>query len=245
MANLYEVVDIQQMQDQSLMNRYYYFDVNGVYTAQDVAESFVEYIVPEIMQVQSATLEHTAVRVKELTNTYDQYQISLVDALGQRSGDAISVFVNWGFQLFPATKNFKVGRKAIAGVAETDQVAGDPTAGANTLLETLEPWFYTLFSAGGNSIVPVLARFVVAADLWKITQITNALWKRVSTQNTRKRYSGGGDIPLLSSNDTWSYVGGLSAWDKTPTVVLSTSTTSTPVHGDVNVIAITGGTVWN
>jgi len=131
-GDVYEVVDVQTLQDQEIQNVYFYRQVNAFVPlagsmAQAIADEFVETLVPVIASVQAPDLIHTEVRVRNLFNGVDAATAVAGVIGGWVSGsDFLPSFAAWGLRMTTANASVRDGAKRIAGIPEIAQTDGVP-----------------------------------------------------------------------------------------------------------------------
>lgn len=131
-GDVYEVIDVQTLQDQEILNVYFYRQ-EGAFVplsgtiAQALADEFVETVLPDLANPQTVELLHTEVRVRNLFDPIDQgTAVAGVNGGRADSPDFLPSFNAWGFTLNHDNASVRPGGKRIAGVAEATQDDGIP-----------------------------------------------------------------------------------------------------------------------
>lgn len=191
-TNHYQLLDRQVMNDINIYNAYHYLQTAGSGGAEECARAFVDYMLPDLIAVQSSALTHLSIDVINLDNTADYSLFGLTeDNVGLNTGSYLSPFVCWAFKLTRTERGHHHGAKRIAGITESNQVDGVAESAALTALNTLastmaSPTFY-----GGNYFSPLIFRapnsikpgYDNAVDYFPVG---SAFYVKISTQSSRK-----------------------------------------------------------
>jgi len=130
--DVYELIDVQDFFGQEVLNVYFYENnnvLNGGATAEDLANCFIDQVLPEILDVQSDNVTHTEIRVRNLFTPSDAHVAAISEA-GENGTDTNSSFVAIGFKLVQPNGALRNGAKRIAGIPEgimADGVVTDAT----------------------------------------------------------------------------------------------------------------------
>lgn len=202
MPVLYQINLLHQSQGQVGLNRFYYWAIDAAGDTQDLADVFTQNIVPPILAASSVDVQFEWVVCKALTgNLQPDANNQLSFASGQITGDNLPGFNATGFWLQPFDSVFRKGAKRFPGVPETQQDNGVITPGYKVLLDSLALVLSDVLNTFGVNYVPVLARQGDPTPTsWLVNQVTNASYKRLTTQNSRKATSGaGGGAALIAT----------------------------------------------
>lgn len=166
-------------------------------TAQVLAGSFDNIVLPALEDILSSDVNFESTYAYSLANLDDFHTNTHTSTNGSRGADSLPVFCGWYFQMVRSTRQTAHGRKTFAGIAEGDVIDGsaNPLLATNiaavvTALET--PLFVSVF----GEATPMIAHTVeyTNPDNGKTYRIPETLYpingvayKRVSTQNSRKR----------------------------------------------------------
>lgn len=134
----YELVDVQNLAGQEVLNVYFYEnnELSGTATAQDLIDSFVGQVLPEIAATQTDNILHTEIRVRNLFDASDNAN-EAISVPGDRAvGDYVSTFNAIGFRLVQDNGAVKNGAKRFAGYHESDSADGVITDPAMVALLT-------------------------------------------------------------------------------------------------------------
>lgn len=189
----YELLDIQAVVNASnpVINRYYYQHISGEgLGAQHLAMAYVEQVLPTILDIQTAGVEHVEIQVRTPDDLGDFWSLPLTtDNVGTFAGEMLPGFVVWKFHLHRQFLSFRTGSKAFSGVGEAAQSSGLPVSGMDTLLDATASILTEVIAQSGdpNEFAPVLVKnYSSAPPIREVAQIINASFKRIGTQNTRK-----------------------------------------------------------
>jgi hypothetical protein len=177
-------------------NVFAYVGQSGSPNAADLATTFNSGVVTAICDALSSTMLIDTVTVINLDNTTDFFILNsgLGGVLG---GEAEPRFVAWEFEYLHADRAVHSGRKSF-GAIPTDQVVGN-AASVSAVGAILDPLAATLADVldGGSAseYAPMIWRragtYLVAGVPTAFPDtfypITTVLYRRVSTQNTRKK----------------------------------------------------------
>jgi len=202
-ASLYQVKLKSILQGQACLNRFYYWGTLGS-QAQTLSQLLLLYLVPKIMDISTDEVEFQELEIKNLTDLSEQdYIAQLQGAVGDIASDTMPAFNAAAFRLNPLSSNFRAGAKRFPGLPEANFTEGAPLPGWEALADALAVALSNVLSFQTVDFMPVLARGNELGTSYLITQIVSAAFRFASTQNTRKVYSGGGDIALLTPDKTW------------------------------------------
>ena len=175
-----------------MQNVFAYEGGTGSSTAFDLADTIGTTVVSVLAPITSGNFMYDTVEVINLDDPSD-FAIRAIGTSGSVAGEIMPKFVAWGFEYFRATREVANGRKSFAGVPETLVENGDATAVAIPLLEDLAELLSNDLDgvSVGVTYIPRIWRRagtyggVVQADTFY--PISAVGYRRVSTQNTRKR----------------------------------------------------------
>lgn len=151
--DVYELVDVQDMAGQEVLNVYFYENnnaLNGGATAADLANAFVEQVLPSIIAIQSDNVTHTEIRVRNLFAPADNHVLAVSEE-GVNGTDTMPTFNAIGYRLVQNNGAIRNGAKRIAGVPE--EVSTDGVLTGTTYLEALD----TLGEAMASTLSILLA----------------------------------------------------------------------------------------
>jgi len=157
--DIWEVIDVQEMDGQEILNVYFYRsdnvgDVGG--DAEALASEFVDGVIQFVTPFQNAALVHTEVRVRNLFNPADTFELP-ISRPGETglAADHLPVFTAIPFRLAHGNGAVKPGSKRIAGISEDAQVDGVITASG-----------YLTFLAGAADAMLDALPHVSLIDVW-------------------------------------------------------------------------------
>lgn len=208
-GDVYELVDVQALRGQQVLNVYFYqvretFVTTRPTIAEVLANNWTGQILPDLTAVQTEDLVHTSVRVRNLYNAADTFEL-LMSAAGDDSNPTDSNFDAYPFQMQGETHAVRKGAKRIAGVsdgANADGIVTDPATLA--LLDSIATSMSAPVQVGTliltDTFFPVLVKRVRSgvAGAYEyrlpetsgegvVTTIINVLFDvLISTQNSRK-----------------------------------------------------------
>jgi len=202
MARLFKLTDVQSFGNQEVMNRYFYYNPDSDVTSESVANVWAGFVLPNVLATQSNHLSHTHIAVEELVTGSDKHVLNLSGVSGGQGGDYLNPFMAYGFSLFPKSGNFRAGGKRYAGVTEDEISDGVPTASFQILLDLLAADLNNdlIVNTSLETVTPVLARWDGKQNLWTVTPVLQSAFVRMTTQNSRKPYKGGGSFSFASMN---------------------------------------------
>lgn len=130
MANgdIYQVIDTAVFQGQKLINVYYYRWDSVVVTAdaEDVANGFIDVVLPKVCAVQIAQVLHTDIDVKNLFAPEDAFHVAISEpGTGAiTSTDFLPIFNAVNFTLNSDNGAVRNGSKRYSGLVESWQTSG-------------------------------------------------------------------------------------------------------------------------
>lgn len=172
------------------LNVFGYLDNGAVPAAgTDLIDAFEAQVLPDIRGVISSDTVYTSITVENMTNGLDVFTKTLTPPqAGSRSGDRMPEFVSWGFELLRSIRGKRSGSKRFGAISESDVTIGQPTPTALTLLNTLATTLHAPITVGILDVwFPViLERKGVGIYPWTHHDFSGAIFKRVTSQNSRK-----------------------------------------------------------
>jgi len=194
---LFKVVYSYNYGGQGCMNRWWYFAPTLAANSSDLADSFGIEVLNSILNVQAQNTEAVELRVTSLDNPADETIVDMDGINGVRTGEDSGQFTAWSFKLQVGSGDVRSGGKRIGGVSENDTLFDDAKQGFKDLwLKLVANHLSEVLTYDGVNYAPVIVR-LVGAGVYLISQVIDAKFSYSSTQNSRKRYSGGG--PLTTS----------------------------------------------
>lgn len=198
MSKLFKVTDIQSMDGQGIENVYWYSTTQNNTTSLQVATAFNQQVVAPLRTLQSAVLNHVSLKVDEVLGGSDSINAAQTGSTsGTKGGDYLPVFNTFGFSLPPASGLFRQGGKRYAGIVEADTNSGLLLTAFKTALGvfSLQVTANIVIPAISATLVPVIVRPLGNPVVnYLVTQIIGAVVSELSTQNSRKKYHGGGEL---------------------------------------------------
>lgn len=204
-GDIYEVVDSSTMLGQKVLNVYFYrlsaLPV-GFTGASDVAQGFVDQVLPEVRAIQTTDVLHQSVKARNLFDETDAHEI-LISSPGIGAADSISTFNAFAFRLVGDNAAVRAGAKRIAGVNTTyvtDGVVDDAAqlTALNTLADTIAGimTFGLGFSLADPTIVKRIAdgggyRLPINAGEAVYSLITDVLFSPLVTSQVSRKVGRG------------------------------------------------------
>lgn len=166
-GDYYQLIDLQRLNNQQVVNVYFYEQLAAVAgfptPAQSLYTAWLAQVRPSLLAIQSTTLTHTGIRVYNLFNPTDMYELDYSSPVpGGASGDAMPTFMAWGFTSPRIDRSIRAGKRRLAGISETDTTGAFPASGAVTRLNLAAGAFNTDLDAGTptvtDSFVPIIVK---------------------------------------------------------------------------------------
>lgn len=191
--SLYEIILVGNLVDDpsnEFVNVFGYDGTPNVTVASDwnlAAEQWADDILSKITPLVASTMQYTRLSIRGLTDDPIAFDhIFLPPILGLSGGDPLPKFNAWGFQYIRGAVGQRSGAKRFGPPTENLVTAGVATPAAlvalNTLAATLaDTW---IISSLSGSLEPVIISHVGGAHG---NSIAGVQYKRVTTQNSRKR----------------------------------------------------------
>lgn len=194
-GDIYEVVDTQSFGLQEIKNIFHYIvtDVVGNPTLLQAIIDFVSSVIDLVKIIQSNSLTHTNVSLKNISNGIDYREESISVPGTGGTGEALPIHDAYSIKLAGASLITKPGGKRLAGALEADQTGGVtnlPLATRNIVSGALKDPFISDNGLGSQAtFTPVIVGRdpLGAYDLTRINTIGDAVFRvELSTQRTRK-----------------------------------------------------------
>ena len=158
--------------------------------AKELADHFASDVVPEIAAVLSNAMKIRRIEVYNVTDGVGYYDKTLATPVsGGVSGEALPGFVAWGFQYNRITAGKRHGFKRFGLIPDSFTDGDSATVSALTFLNSvaatlsgpikiglIDTWFPEILERKPTGVYP-----------WTSHPILNVQYKRITTQNSRKR----------------------------------------------------------
>lgn len=125
-GDVYEIVDTSSMMGQKVINVYFYRLMAtpvGFVGAQDVAQAYVDQMLPDVIAVQASDVLHQSVKARNLFDETDASEL-LISEAGEFGTDSLGTFNAFPFRLVGDNAAVRAGAKRIAGIDGTGQTDG-------------------------------------------------------------------------------------------------------------------------
>lgn len=185
--DIYEVVHKGSVQGQEVLNIYHYRELAAGTNAEDLANAFWVQMHLSIIDILSQQWDGVTITATNISGADDQYIRSIANDSGGQLGEMLPVWNTASFELVTPSTLMRNGRKAYGPLAEAQSLGGVPSSSAvtafNTLAQTLstpiqlsstDAWQLVLYREGAFGNV--------------IADVSNVVFKRLSTQNSRKPF---------------------------------------------------------
>ncbi len=200
MSAIYKVTLGSEISGEGALNIWHYVS-NEIYNPQALAEIFVDLIVPSLTGITHVKEEYRFVTVEDATKVeVTRFTILLTDITGIRVGNAAPAFNAWAYKLIAYTSITRAGRKSFQGVNQEDTAGDVPQEFFENNLANVTDVLSAVLVLSSFSFIPAIFRAPTETELGLINPIVEAQFARLSTQNSRKSYSGGGIILPTFSN---------------------------------------------
>lgn len=125
-GDILRIEDVQLALGQTIRNVYFYeiTETTGVVEAEDILLAFSVDVLRDVCGIQSTSIEHTSLKVDNVTDELSFGEIALETLVGEQPGAIMPTYVAFSFKLLRSSKLTRNGFKRIAGVPE-DQVGGN------------------------------------------------------------------------------------------------------------------------
>lgn len=126
--DVFELTHVQSLQGQEVTNVYFYsadeiFVTTYPTWSQLLAENWVTQILPDVLAAQSVACFTTGVRVRDLFDPDDSFEMVVSDA-GAVAVDPLATFDALSFSITGETAAVRKGAKRIAGVPDVWEASG-------------------------------------------------------------------------------------------------------------------------
>lgn len=182
---------------QAIQNTFCYELESGVGGAAALGDILNTVIMPPLLDVLSNLVFFDDWYIINLETPTDFADVA-INLPGNHAGDSMPSFVAWEFEYVRASRAVNNGRKAFGLISENDVANGGAVGGLVTPLNTLGNWL-------GSDLVDTGATMRFGPRIWRrpgtyasgvvaapgaFFEIVNVLYRRVSSQNTRKTGRG-------------------------------------------------------
>lgn len=151
---------------------------------------FIAQVIPALLDVVSDGTNFDNVLVEQVIGgSFFNITPFAGGIVGHRTGEQLPYFNAWGFQYLRAALGQHSGAKRFAIVCEADQNGGNPTAAILPALGVLADSLQAAIKVGiiDTWFPVILERPKFVGDTWHQHGISDVLFKRITSQNTRKR----------------------------------------------------------
>lgn len=193
-GDLLQIVDTQRYLGETVLNVYYYrvTAVAGIFDAgyTDVLNDFKSRVVDPVRQIQMASLAHTQLELRNLSNGIDIATVTLTtDNLGVLTGaNEMPSYVTLGFKLVRESLVTRNGYKRISGLNE-GFTAGNTNAYPPALTDAIAAGMADELSV---ALAPVATPIIVKRPIpapgtpYEFSFVGSVVVTGLGTQNTRK-----------------------------------------------------------
>lgn len=176
--------------DGEAMSNVFYYELQQDSDETEILTQFDTEVASNIRSVQSSSLSWQSIKMKNVTNNASEAELTYNPSpIGVRAGEYLPGFSAWGFKLVRSSTATNNGAKRIGGIAESDAQGNVPVAAVVPALEALGTILatpVTLPSVTGD-MVPIIYRFPTGTDPEVRNIIQSGIFKRITTQNSRKK----------------------------------------------------------
>jgi len=194
-GNLLQLVDIQSLNNQQVLNVYYYrcstapTDETGSYA--EMSADFQSKVMTPVRAIQCARLIHTGLSIRNLSNGIDLFEeaFSLAGTQTSAGGSAdMPPFVAHLFRLLRSDLSTRNGYKRYAGVRDEDVQLGLSTLASSLSNAIIAGLIDDLEDNAGGIYSPVIVKRPIStpAGTYVHSEVLDAQYRGVTTQNTRK-----------------------------------------------------------
>lgn len=185
-----------------IMNVFHFkCEAEGSFVLNDYAQSLIDQWYTDftgvIQNFTSVLVGWDEVEIRNLSNPLEVFIAPpAVDVTGAITGDCLPPYASWGFIYRRVSTLTRNGYKRFAGVPESMQVNGIPTAGAATTLNASAVFFssaqpYTLESATAApdveiTLLPEIVRKNEVGAMTLHQPVLTVQFRSIGTQNSRK-----------------------------------------------------------
>lgn len=194
MGDIIKVVIVHDHQGAEGLNRFYYLASDAALDLLELAAGLAVTLVDVLRDITSHETKFKSIHVEDVIDGRAA-ALDLENVSGRVGGDSQPSFVSWTYHLVPSIVSvIKRGRKAFVGVAEDWTDDNTPNNLYMPDLAELASYLYTTIVGDGWSLLPALAKYLSDGDkeYWYLVTLAGALFRHISTQNSRKFFRGSG-----------------------------------------------------
>lgn len=203
--DIIEVVDYQTYLSEIMLNVYHYQVVSKESLADlgDVSSAFVLGVMEEVEAIQSTSVTHAVLKLRNLTNGLDILESTLSGHVGEATGtEGLPSLIAASYRLVRSTAATRHGSKRIGGLVEGDLAGNVLASGAVTRYNTVATVLGGHITVTGTvdhdiDLRPVIIGRVPTGepgagelDLSVINPVLSAQYIRVTSQTTRRAGRG-------------------------------------------------------
>lgn len=190
-GELYRVIDRQTLQNQLVLNVYWFEQSAGTGGADDCAEAYIQDIGALVRAFQSNQLTHNRVDVTNMDDPTDYVEKAwTANNAGSLTGEVLPPYVVFAFRLNRVSRDVRHGQKRYSGIVEGSIENGVPVSGTLTLLNNLATALAQpiSWSSGDGTYDPKIVKRTGTSPNFTYTPyaVGSAQFVRFSSQNTRK-----------------------------------------------------------
>jgi len=193
-AGLYKLELFQLLQNQEIINTFWYLNTEGNDgVAQNVIDGFEGIAITDVANAQSTDLTYTKYRCTPIFGTAAEVEDTVGEVNGNVVGDTMPPFMAASIRLNRGTNELRSGWKRFAGLVEQNVQQTTFTAGYLILLDSLAAKLDNQLSPAGLFFDPVIVRkpfsTLAQSPNWEAIPVasTTAV-NRPTTQNSRKPF---------------------------------------------------------
>ena len=185
--DVYRLKFTLQSDGQIFQNVYYYLGLTNNATAENLAEGWQIQKTAALRDLISVNSNFLTVSAENLSSAEADYVYNYVGISGNRAGENMPTFTAWGFELVVTSATIRNGAKRIGPIAEGDVLNNNASAGMIALLDAWATDIQIPVQFGGVDTFQ-LGVFRANQLGTSYTPVTDVVYKRVTTQNSRKIY---------------------------------------------------------
>lgn len=136
-GDIVELVHEQQQEGQVINNVYYFEAVQEVPNIATLANWFATNVVPDVKLLQQPELTHTNLRLRNLFNLAEAYELPLTGGGTATEADDFATFAAASLRLDHSNASVRPGFKRFGGIGETSYTDGVAVAAIITILQQI------------------------------------------------------------------------------------------------------------
>jgi hypothetical protein len=171
---------------------------------EELVVTFLANVLTPFLGISHDGLEYTSITASDARGgPLPDYYATLQNWTGTRAGPEAPSFQAWGYFMQRGSRNVGSGGKRFGGVAENDTEGQDPVGSFLNNLTANAPFLASVLVNDGEKFPPIIYRAIdiPTGGTEQAAQVVAGQYRRLTTQNSRKKGHGNASGFTVSAND--------------------------------------------